>query len=125
MSENPVAIFKVDGVDFTDCVAVGKLGWAKNDIDSDQSGRSTDTLMHRAVKGRKRTLKISCVRMPYDRAHELAVALDKTYVDITFLDLILGVCTKTFYGTSIDSSIYATINGVTYYDGTKFDLVER
>lgn len=125
MEHNPVAVFKVDGVDFTDCVAIGKLKWQKNDIDSDQSGRTTDTTMHRAVKGKKRKLKVSCVRLPYSRVHELAAALDKTFVEVTFLDLIQGVCTKTFYGTSIDSTAFATINGQTMFDDTQFELVER
>lgn len=125
MSSEPAVIFKVDGVDFTDCVAASKLKWQKNDIDSEQSGRAADALMQRSVKGKKRKLGITCVRMSYTRANALATALDKTYVDITFLDLILGVVTKTFYGTSIDSTTAATINGKTFFDDTKFDLVER
>lgn len=125
MSFEPAVIFKVDGVDFTDCVAASKLKWQKNDIDSDQSGRATDALMQRSVKGKKRKLGVTCVRMSYEHANALATALDKTFVDITYLDLILGVTTKTFYGTSIDSTTVATINGKTFFDDTQFDLVER
>lgn len=125
MANEPAPVFKVDGADFTDCVGVSKLKWQKNDLDSDASGRPKSTLMRRTVIGKKRKLSVTCVRLTFTRVNQLGRAIDKDFIDVTFLDPILGVTTKTFYGTSIDSTTVGHVDGVTYFDDTSFDLVEK
>lgn len=125
MIDEPAFVWKVDGTDFTDCIAVNGLKWEKNDVDDEQSGRPRSLTMRRKVLGKKRKLSCKCVRLSYTRLNQLAVALDKTFVEITYLDPILGVVTKTFYGTSISATSAIRTSGKTYFDGTAFDLVER
>lgn len=124
MEPNPV--WAVDGVDYSDCIAVNGMGWDKNDIEDDDAGRDDgpERLMHRSIGAKKRALKCKCVRLSYTRAHALAVALDKPMVRITYIDLILGQVTKTFYGTKISSTLAVKIEGKLYFDDTSFDLVE-
>lgn len=119
------ACFWVDGEDFSDCVKVSGLKWKKSDLDDEKSGRTQDTVMHRYVKGKKRQLTVTCKRLEYARGHALAVALDKPFVQIKFLDLRLGVITKTMYGTDIEATEVGTVGSKTYFDNTKFTLVEQ
>ena len=119
------ACFWVDGEDFSDCVKVSGLKWKKSDLDDEKSGRTKDTVMHRYVKGKKRQLTVTCKRLEYARGHALAVALDKPFVQVKFLDLRLGVITKTFYGTDIEATVVGTVGSKTFFDSTKFTLVEQ
>ena len=49
-----LAVFKVNGVDFSDCVKRGGMKWTRHDLDKDGSGRSLDTYMHRHRLGQKK-----------------------------------------------------------------------
>ncbi len=119
------ACFWVDGEDFTDCVKLSGLKWKKSDLDDEKSGRTQDTVMHRYVKGKKRQLTVNCKRLEYARGHALALALDKPFVQIKYLDLRLGIVTKTFYGTDIEATTVGTTGSKTYFDDTKFTLTEK
>ena len=66
-----IAKFKINSVDYTDCVAQGGLGWARDDLHKDGSGRSLDGLMHVHRIAQKRVLKIQCRRLTDARAQQL------------------------------------------------------
>ena len=119
-----LSIYKVDGVDFTDCVKSTGLGWEKNDIEEDDAGRDDNYDMHRAIGAKKRKLPVKCKDMTYAKAHAFALAHDKPTVEITYLDLIEGVVTKTFYGTKIAASAIYPLNGVDFVEGVNLELVE-
>lgn len=121
---NPLAPFKIDGSDFSDCVKQGGFRWKKYDVESEKAGRTLDTRMHRLILGKKRQLVISCTRLTDTRARQLATALDKVTISINYPDMRLGIATKTFYGTEVEGGVWGTFNGVLYWDNVTFTLTE-
>ena len=119
-----IAKFKINGVDFSDCVAAGKMDWARNDLDQDGSGRSLDGYLHRHRVAQKRVLKIGCVRLSQARAQQLAAALNPETISVTYLDMQYGSTTKTFYGTELSGGIWGQLHGVLYWDNISFQLTE-
>lgn len=118
-------MYRIDGVDFSDVVAMAGFGWAYNDIDDEESGRDHSTKMHRSVLGTKRTLSIKCTRLTFQRLHELCVALHKPYVYVAYLDPEEGgVVEKQFYGTKVSSTVALRVGNDTWWDGTAFEQVE-
>jgi len=118
-------VFKVDNVDFSDCIAVSGFGWEKNDIEEDDAGRDDAYTMHRAIGAKKRKTPWKCRdRLPFARAQALGLALDKDTVSITYKDLLLGQTSKTFYGTKISASSIYPIGTDDFVDGLSFELVE-
>lgn len=117
--------FKVNNVDFSDCIAWNGFGWEKNDIEQDDAGRDDAYTMHRAIGAKKRRTPFKGRdRLPFARAQALGLALDHETVSITYLDLLLGQTTKTFYGTKITASSIYPIGTDTFVDGLSFELVE-
>ena len=118
-------IFKVNDVDYSHLVLAGYMNWTKNDIDHQKSGRSDTTgTMRRKRLAKKRQLEITCRQAKHSEIKPLVQALDALTVEITYLDLISGVVTKTFYGSKIDSTQYGNLHGEAVWDKTKFTLTE-
>ena len=119
--------YKIDGVDFSDVIKMdGGLKWKKFDLESDQAGRTLDTMMHRARIGKKRQLTHTCKpKIPDARLRQLCAALDHEFVQITYPDPQLGPTTKTFYGTEIEAAVMLVQNGSLYWNGVTYVLTER
>ena len=119
------AKFLINNVDFSDCVKVGGVKCKIFDLDSKRSGRTLDGQMHRARTARKRQLTQTCVRITDTRLRALVNALDADFINVTYPDPQYGVVTKTFYGTEVESAIWAEVEGVLYWDQVTFVLTER
>jgi len=119
-----IAKFKINSVDYTDCVARGGLSWAREDLHKDGSGRSLDGLMHVHRIAQKRVLKIQCRRLTDARAQQLAAALNPVTISVTYRDMQAGEITKTFYGTELSGGIWGEIGGVLYWDNVSFQITE-
>lgn len=119
------AVFFIDGADFTDCIKAGGVKWKKYDLESEKAGRTLDGLMHRSRIGRKRQIVQTCRRLSDARLRQLVNALDREFVLITYPDPQYGETTKTFYGTEVESSIWAEVNGELFWEDTTFTLTER
>lgn len=119
------AVFKIGGHDFTDLLLEGGVKWSRNDIDGSNAGRTQDGVMHRDRVDTKVKLELSIRRVTTEQMIELNAALEPQYVDVTYLDPQDGVVTRTFYGSSVSSSILRTSGGKTYWTGTTFNLIER
>lgn len=120
-----VAVFKIDGKDFTDILPEGALKWSRNDLDSDQTGRTLDGIMHRTRIAIKAKLSITTKRLTTQKLMELNAALKPAFISVTYLDPIDGVVTKKFYGSSVESTTQIVIDGETYWTGTTFNLIEQ
>lgn len=119
-------VFKVNGVDYSDCVlAMSGFEWEKDDIEHDSAGRSKVTAtMRRRILARKRKGTVTCRLLRHERISQLANALNVESVNITILDLIAGQSTYLMYCTRISAGAYGNINGVAYWDKCKFELTE-
>lgn len=119
------AIFKIDSQDFTHLVEEGGLRWSRNDLDAPNAGRSLDGVMQRKRVAAKRKLSVSCLRMDTETIMGLNKALYPQFIQVTYLDPIDGVTTRTFYGSTVEAATQTVIDGETYWDGTSFALIER
>jgi hypothetical protein len=119
-----IAKFKINTVDYTDCVAQGGLGWAREDLHKEGSGRSLDGQMHVHRIAQKRVLKIQCRRLTDARAQQLAAALNPVTISVTYRDMQSGEVTKTFYGTELSGGTWGELGGVLYWDNISFQITE-
>lgn len=116
---------KINGKDFSHLIAIGKLDWAKNDVEHEKAGRDkTKGEMHRQIITKKRACSFTTVMASYEALHPLAVELDNKYVDLTILDLIEGEKTYRCYGTKISAACYGNLHGKAIYDKCQFELTE-
>lgn len=119
------AVFKIGGQDFTPLLLEGGIKWSRNDIDGSNAGRTQDGVMHRDRVDSKAKLELSIRRVTTEQFMALNAALAPQYIDVTYLDPREGVVTRTFYGSSVSSSIMRVSGGKTYWTGTTFNLIER
>ncbi len=120
------AIFKVGDLDLTELVLSGGVGWERNDIDSDKTTRMLDGSMYRKRIAKKRKLSIQLVRLTTEQLRQVVEAIAPEFICVTYLEPeVCAQVTKTFYGSSVSSKTWMTVNGVTYWDGTKFNIVEK
>lgn len=119
------AIFKVGSQDFTSMIPEGGIKWSRNDLDSAKAGRTLDGVMHRKRVSIKRKLGISIRRCSTAELMELNRAICPEYIQVTFLDAIDGICTKTFYGSTVEAATQIVEDGETYWKDISFSLIER
>ena len=119
------AIFKIGEEDFSRLVEEGGIKWSRNDLDAEGAGRSLNGTMRRKRVAVKRKLSFTCWRMDTETIMALNRALYPQFINVTYLDPIDGVSTRTFYGSSVESATQVVINGETYWEGTTFALIER
>lgn len=119
------AVFKIGDKDFSRLLEAGGIKWSRNDLDAEGAGRSLDGIMRRKRVAVKRKLSFTCLRMDTETLMALNGALYPQFVSVTYLDPIDGVATRTFYGSSVESTTQVVVNGETYWEGTTFSLIER
>lgn len=116
----------VDGVDMTPYIAYGGLKWQRNDIDSPNTGRSMDGMMHRGRVTTKIRLDITCRIL---KASELQIVLNTIYpeyVTVAYDDPMEGYVVKTMYSNNNPASYQIKHrDGTEWWSGVTFPLVER
>lgn len=123
-------IFKIDGVDFSWILNEESIVWSRNDIDSENTKRSTLTGdMRRKRLAVKRKLGIkNCKDMTTDEIKSLNAALYPELISVEVLDPIVGGARKaTFYGSSVETTtqVYDPVADETYWVNTSFSLIEK
>lgn len=116
----------VNNVDMTKYIAYGGLKWQRYDVDSPNTGRSMDGMMHRGRVATKIRLDITCRLL---KASEVSVVLNAIlpeYVTVTYDDPMLGRTTKTMYSNN-NPAVYQMKrrDGTEYWGGVTFPLIER
>lgn len=119
-------VFKIDGVDFTDCiVADGGIKLKRTDIEDEKaSGRNLAIRMRRARLGQLRSATFKTKVLPQARIQQLTRALKPEYIMVTYLDFEVGVTVKQFYGTDFEASALGTFNNIDYWKEGAFTLTE-
>lgn len=100
--------------------------WTRYDIDSPNTGRTLDGLMHRGRVATKIRLDIKCRPLTATELSTVLNAILPEYVSVTYSDPMLGTVTKTMYSNN-NPSVYAFKDqaNVEWWDGITFPLVER
>lgn len=116
----------INGVDMTPYIAYGGLKWSRNDIDSPNTGRSMDGLMHRGRVATKIRLDVTCRLLKADELRTVLTTILPEYVTVTYDDPMYGRVTKTMYSNN-NPAVYQLNkgNGVEYWSGVTFPLIER
>lgn len=116
----------VNGVDMTPYIAYGGLKWQRNDIDSPATGRSLDGLMHRGRVTTKIRLDITCRLLTASELQLVLNTIYPEYVTVTYDDPMYGRVTKTMYSNNNPASYQIKKpNGIEYWSGVTFPLIER
>lgn len=100
--------------------------WTRYDIDSPNTGRTLDGLMHRGRVATKIRLDIKCRPLTATELSTVLNAILPEYVSVTYSDPMLGTVTKTMYSNN-NPAAYAIKDAanVEWWDGITFPLVER
>ena len=82
------------------------LGWSRENTNDKDAGRDEDDVMHTNVRSHQRKLTVKMGPMPFDMAMQLEADLEggDDGVTVTYPDLMNGVCTRSFYNTSITAA---------------------
>ena len=117
-------VFKINGTDFTRILEEGGIRWTRNDLDANETGRDLTGKMRRKRVAIKRKLSFSCLRMDTETIMALNQALLPQSVNVTYLDPIDGVSTRTFYGSTVEATTQIVTDGKTYWVVASFSLIE-
>lgn len=111
--------------DYSDLVKMSGMGWKRNDLDADGSGRSPlDGYMWRSVVARKRTLDYEVMPDREERYAALDTDLQQPFFEAQYADLH-GIQIKEFYCSSFSATLDLDIEDHRQWSGGKFSLIER
>lgn len=117
-------ILIINGVDYSHNISRKGCSWSRNDVDSEKSVRTKDTVMRRDKLGTKRKLTYQLMNMTRKQLAALDDALSQTFYTATYLDLH-GKMTKEFYTSSFSSDLESSEDGVETWGNAKFDMIEK
>lgn len=117
-------LVKIGNYDITGYIASDGYKWERNDIDSHNSGRDSNGMMHRRVIAQKDKLQITCRALT---AYELGVlinALDTTTATVEYTVPGKGQRTSEFYNSKRSAGVVQDTGNSVQYSGVSFDLIE-
>ena len=122
-------VFLLNGNDWTSILNEGSIHWARNDIDTANTGRSKLTgAMYRKRLTMKRKLTIDNVkRLTTAQMAALNAEMNRNSFTCTFLDAITGQpYTATCYNSTVESAteVWDEINNETYWEDVTFSVIE-
>ena len=117
-------ILIINGHDWSSLIESKGYGWARNDLDSDQTKRPKNGVLRRVKIGTKRKLSFTTLPAPRQMMAKLDDDLSATFFDAKYLDLH-GVMTKTFYCSSFETSVAEAGGDQETWLSAAFTLIER
>lgn len=117
----------IDGLDITPYIAFQGLKWQRNDVDSSETGRTLDGVLHRKRVASKVRLDITCRPLLAAEASNVLTAIMPVFVQVTYYDPQLGrTVTKTMYSNNNPASFcLRKPDGKEYWNGITFPLIEK
>lgn len=117
----------IDGIDVTPYIAFKGVKWTRNDVDSPDTGRTMDAVMHRGRVASKIRLDISCKPLTDSEASTVLNAIYPEYVTVQYTDpQVGGLVTRTMYSNNNPASYLLNREGQEdLWDGITFPLIER
>lgn len=109
--------------DYSGMVKRSGLSWSRNDLDSDDAGRTLDTVMHRAKLGAKRSISFQCMPDRQSRYADLDTDLSQETFQARYADLH-GIMTKTFYCSSFSATLDEDADDDPEWSGGAFEMIE-
>lgn len=124
--KKPEMHFEIDGVDVLPYIAYKGIKWTRNDIDSENAGRTLDGTMNRGRVCMKVKLEVTCRPLSSDEAHTILNLIEPEYVTVSYIDPQLGDRTVQFYSNNVPATFcILKPDGTGWWDEISFPLVER
>ena len=108
--------------DYSGMVQLSGVGWKRNDLDAEGSGRTLDGVMHRVRVANKRTLEYNLMPDRTAKYADLDTDLMQPTFEAQYQDLH-GVLTKTFYCSSFSATLDEYGTGAEWSGGS-FTIIE-
>lgn len=112
----------VNGTDITGYLKA--LQCSVNDIDAPGSGRDMNGTMMRARVASKAKLQFTCRILSDAELAAVSSAVNPETVTVTYLDPFQGQRTAQFYGSSMETAVWNSDGGRTYWQDVSFSLIE-
>lgn len=119
-------IFKIDNIDITPYIAKGGVRWTRADVDGPNAGRLMDGTMVRDRVAIKYRVDVTCRPLTLSEAAIVLKLIEPEWVIVTATNPFAGTTkTYTMYSNNIPAAFATTINGVEYWNGISFPLIEQ
>ena len=117
----------IDGVEITDYIAYNGLKRSRNDIDSPDSGRTLDGLMHRVRVATKLRWDVTCRPLKADELALIERLIMPVWISVTIVgEAYYGTWTRTCYANNTAAEyLIRKPDGDQYWGGVTFPLIER
>lgn len=120
-------VLTVNGIDMTPYVAFQGFKWQRADVESPESGRTLDGLMHRGRVATKYRLDITCRPMKSNEAQIVLQAIKPEYVFVTYYDPEHGIRNNVMMYSNNNPASFCKRDedGTEWWMGITFPLIER
>ena len=114
--------FKVNGVDVP---IPSEFGWSMQDVSAPDSGRTLDSVMHKARVSRKEKIQLKWNGKTPEETSVILTAFAPEYFNVTYLSPLTNtVVTKEFYCGDQSAPYYWWCNGG-LHESVSFNIIER
>lgn len=119
-------IFKIGNLDMMPYIARGGLQWQRSDVDGSNAGRTLSGEMQRDRVAIKVRWDVTCRPLTADEQALVLQAIEPEFVSLTYTDPVTNN-TKTgyFYSNNFPSSFAMVKNGVDWWSGLTFPLIQK
>lgn len=119
-------VFKINGVNILPFVDDEGFTWGRNDIDSDEAGRTMDGTMHRGRIAIKKRLDITCRPLTTAESNTLLNLIRPEFVEVEFTDPMDGLIYATMYSNNVPATVMViNDDGTEVWKGIKFPLIQQ
>lgn len=118
--------FKIGNVDITPYIANGGLQYTRNDLDGPNAGRALDGTMYRDRITMKDKWVVTCRPLTSSELATVLSLIEPEYVSITVTNPKTNTLrTYQAYSNNVPAQFLMIKNGVEYWTGISFPLIER
>ena len=120
-------VFEINGVNILPYVAYDGLKYKRSDLDGPNAGRTMDGIMHRDRIAIKDRWDVTCRLLTTEEVATVMGLIEPEYVEVRYTNLRTNsIKVGTFYSNNIPIELsHAIIDGVEYWKGLAFPLVEK
>lgn len=117
-------VLRINSHDYTQYIEDKGVSWSRNDLDSEDTGRTLDGVMHRTKITTKRKITYKLMNMTRAVMAQLDTDLSSDTFSATYLDLHGTNTTGTFYCSSFTATISSAYTADGEWVDASFTMIE-